>query len=45
MSGTDGVELCRRIRATDGDQPVHFIMLTHTPKNRGCWKPIRPKRE
>lgn len=32
MPGTDGVELCRRIRARGGEHPVHFIMMTTQPE-------------
>jgi putative two-component system response regulator len=35
MPKSDGVELCRRIRARGGESPVHFIMMTtHSEKSR-----------
>ncbi|MGA2583032.1 MAG: response regulator [Tepidisphaeraceae bacterium] len=35
MEGGDGVELCRRIREMDSENPVHFIMLTaHSERKR-----------
>jgi putative two-component system response regulator len=35
MPKSDGVELCRRIRAREGADPIHFIMMTtHSDKGR-----------